>query len=183
MWRRHAAPEGDRIASMKGGRARRLLFGSASTIAGTVYGTIVVMATVTAGYQGDDTDTWRLAIVVAVTVLVLWVAHLYAHVLAESIERGRRLQRAEMGAIALREWSIPAAAGPPIAALVLAAVGVLGETAAVWLALAIGVVTLGVQGARYASLERLGRAGTVMAIAVNLFLGLVIVGMKALLAH
>ena len=65
----------------------------------------------------------------------------------------------------------------------LAAVGVLGETAAVWLALAIGVVTLGVQGARYAVVQRLGRTGTITAIAVNLFLGLVIVLMKALLAH
>ena len=62
----------------------------------------------------------------------------------------------EMGAIARREWAIPAAAGLPIAALVLAAVGVLGETAAVWLALAIGVVTLGVQGARYAVVQQLG---------------------------
>ena len=168
---------------MKQGRARRLFFGPVSGIAGTVYGTIIVMATVTAGYQGDDTDTWRLAIVVAVTVLVLWAAHLYSHVLAESIERGRPLTRGEMGAIARREWAIPAAAGLPIAALVLAAVGVLGETAAVWLALAIGVVTLGVQGARYAFVQRLGRTGTITAIAVNLFLGLVIVLMKALLAH
>ena len=168
---------------MKQGRTRRLLFGSASTIAGTVYGTIVVMATVAAGYQGEDTNAWRLAAVVAGTVLVLWVAHLYAHALAESIDRGRRLDRAELGALARREWSIPAAAGPPIAVLLLAAFGVLGETAAVWLALGIGVVTLGIQGARYAALERLGRAGTLTAIAVNLALGLAIVGMKALLAH
>ena len=88
-----------------------------------------------------------------------------------------------MGAIARREWSIPAAAGPPVAALLLAAFGVIGETAAVWLALGIGVVTLGVQGARYAVVQQLGRAGTLTAIAVNLCLGLVIVVMKALLAH
>ena len=168
---------------MKQGRANRLLFGSASRIAGTVYGTIVVMATVTAGAQGDDTDAWRLAVVVGVTVLVLWAAHLYAHVLAESIERRRRLDRAELGAVARREWSIPAAAVAPIAALVLAAFGVLGEQTAVWLALGIGVATLGVQGARYAALEQLGRTGTVTVIAVNVLLGLVIVGMKALLAH
>lgn len=168
---------------MTTGRAHRLLFGSASTIAGTVYGTIVVMATVTAGHQGEATDATRLAVVVGVTVLVLWVAHLYAHALAESIERGRRLDRAELGAVARREWSIPAAAAAPIAMLVLAAFGVLAEQTAVWLALGIGVVTLGVQGARYAALERLGRTGTVVAIAVNLLLGLAIVGLKAILAH
>ena len=78
---------------------------------------------------------------------------------------------------------IPAAALAPIAALVLAAFGVLAEQTAVWLALGIGVATLGVQGARYAALEQLGRTGTLGAIALNLFLGLVIVALKALLAH
>ena len=32
-------------------------------------------------------------------------------------------------------------------------------------------------------IEELGRTGTLAAIAVNLFLGLVMVGLKALLAH
>jgi hypothetical protein len=44
-------------------------------------------------------------------------------------------------------------------------------------------LTLGVQGARYASIEQLDRTGTFAVIAVNLLLGLVIVGLKALLAH
>jgi len=79
---------------MRHGRAKRLVFGRAGGIAGTVYGTIVVMATVTAGYNGEQTDAWRLAVVVAVTVLVLWIAHVYSDALAESLERGRRLDRA-----------------------------------------------------------------------------------------
>ena len=85
------------------------------------------------------------------TVLVLWIAHVYAHTLAESLERGRRLDRAELVSVARRELAIPAAAVAPVAALVLAALGVLGEQTAVWLALGIGVVTLSVQGARYAT--------------------------------
>ena len=96
---------------------------------------------------------------------------------------GRRLDRAELVSVARRELSIPAAAVAPVAALVLAAVGVLGEQTAVWLALGIGVATLGVQGARYATVEQLDRTGTLAAIALNVFLGLVIVGLKALLAH
>ena len=72
-------------------RAKGLIFGSAGKIAGTVYGTIVVMATITAGSFGEHTDAWRLAAAVAVTVLVLWIAHVYSHALAESIERSRRL--------------------------------------------------------------------------------------------
>lgn len=168
---------------MSPSRAKRLLFGSAGGIAGTIYGTIVVMATVAAGSHGEDTDAWRLAVVVAVTVLVLWVAHLYSHAIGESLEHGRRLDRAELGAVARREWAIPAAAVAPIAALVLAALGVLGEQTAVWLALGFGVATLAVQGARYATVERLSRTGTLVAIALNVFLGLVIVVLEALVAH
>jgi hypothetical protein len=160
-----------------------LLFGSGGGIAGTIYGTIVVMATVTAGSHGEDTDAWRLAVVVGVTVLVLWVAHLYSHALAESLERGKRLDRAELGSVARRELAIPAAAVAPITALVLAALGILSEETAVWLALGAGVATLAVQGARYATVERLGGAGTLAAIALNLFLGLVIVGLEASVAH
>ena len=59
----------------------------------------------------------------------------------------------------------------------------IGQHGAVWLALGIGVVTLGVQGARYAAVEQLGRGATRVAIALNVFLGLVIVALEALLAH
>jgi hypothetical protein len=165
------------------GRAKQLVFGSPGTIAGTVYGTIVVMATVTAGSNGDETHAWRLAIVVVVTVLVLWAAHVYSDALAESLEQGRRLDRAELGSVARRELSIPGAAVAPVAALALAGLGVLSDQTAVWLALGIGVLTLGVQGRRYAVVEQLDRTGTVTAVALNVFLGLVIVGLKALLAH
>jgi hypothetical protein len=125
----------------------------------------------------------RLSVVVLVTVLVLWTAHVYAHALAESLELRRRLDRAELGSVAQRELAIPAAAVAPVAALVLAALGVLGEQTAVWLALGIGVATLGVQGARYATVEQLDRTGTLVLIAINVVLGLVIVALKALLAH
>ena len=84
------------------------------------------MATVTAGAQGEQTDAGRLAGVVSVTVLVLWVAHVYAHSLAESLERRRRLDRAELVSVARRELSIAAAAVAPVAALVLGALDVLG---------------------------------------------------------
>lgn len=141
------------------------------------------MATVTAGAQGEKTDAGRLAVVVIVTVLVLWVAHVYSDGLAESLERGRRLTTAELGSVAQRELSILAAAAAPVAALVLAAFGVLSTKTGLWLALGIGVLALGVQGHRYAKVEQLDRTGTLTVIALNVFLGLVIVGLKALLAH
>ena len=63
---------------------RRLLFGSHHGIAGTVYGTIVVMGTLAAGSHARP-DAWRLAAAVGGRVLVLWFAHVYSHGLAEAI--------------------------------------------------------------------------------------------------
>jgi len=162
--------------------ARRLLAGSYGGIAGTVYGTIMVMATLVAGSTAEP-DPARLAAIVATTVLVLWAAHVYAHGLAESIDLGRRLDGAELRSIASRELSIPLAAVPPVVALLLGAVGLLRETRAVWLAMGLGVVTLAVQGLRYARVEKLGRTGTLVAVAINLALGLALVALKALVAH
>ena len=116
-------------------------------------------------------------------MIVLWIAHVYSHVLAESLERGRRLDVAEFADVARRELAMPAAALAPVGTLVLAAFGVLGEQSAVRLALGFGVATLAVQGFRYAALERLGRWGTVVSVALNVCLGLVIVALEASLAH
>jgi hypothetical protein len=161
---------------------RQFLFGSQHGIAGTVYGTIVVMGALAAGSHAEP-EPWRLATIAASTVLVLWIAHVYSHALGETINAGRRLDRAEVVDVMRRELPIPLAAVGPIAALVLGAAGVLGETTAIRLALGIGLATLTVQGLRYAGVEGFSRTGTILAVAVNLSLGLVIVGLEAGLSH
>ena len=82
-----------------------------------------------------------------------------------------------------RELAIPLASVLPLAAIALGALGVVRDKTAIWLALAIGVATLAVQGIRYARLERLSRIGTLVSVALNLCLGLLIVALKVLLAH
>ncbi len=159
-----------------------MLFGSKERISGTVYGTVVVMATVTAGSVSLP-DVWKLAVSVAATVLVLWAAHVYAHALGESIRREKRLDRAGLVTIARSELGIPLAAVGPVAALVLGSVALLREATAVWLALAVGLLTLAVQGVRYAHIERLSGTATLVAVTGNLVLGLTIVALKAALAH
>jgi hypothetical protein len=159
-----------------------VLFGTGGAIASTVYGTIVVMATVTAAYANEH-DPWRLAVIVWTTALVLWIAHLYAHGLAESISRRQRLTGAEVAQIARRELGILLAAIPPSSALLLGALGVIREARSVWLALALGLVTLGAEGIRYARLETLSRPETLVIVAANLGLGLLVVALKVAVAH
>jgi hypothetical protein len=161
---------------------REFLFGSPDGIAGTVYGTIVVMGALTAGSHAQA-EPWRLATIVVATVLVLWLAHVYSDALGETIHAGRRLDRAEVVDVMRRELPIPLAAVGPVTALVLGALGVLAEPRAIWLALGIGLATLGAQGVRYAGVEGFTRTGTIVAVVVNLSLGLVIIGLKAGLAH
>jgi hypothetical protein len=161
----------------------RFVLGSRATIAGTVYGTIVVLAVLAAGGKAFEHDLWHLVAIVVTTVLVLWMAHVYAHGLGESLQAGRRLGAPELEAIARRELAVPLAAVAPTAALVVGAVGLLGGRTSVQLAFGLGVATLGVQGLRYASVERLGPGGTVAAVAVNLVLGLALVGLEVLVSH
>lgn len=160
----------------------RFLFGSQHGIAGTVYGTIVVMGALAAGSHAEA-EPWRLATIAGSTVLVLWVAHVYSHALGETINAGRRLDRAELIDVMRRELPIPLAAVGPVTALVFGAAGFLRETTAIRLAFGIGLATLALQGFRYAGVEGFSRTGTVVAVAVNLSLGLVIVALEAGLAH
>jgi hypothetical protein len=67
--------------------------------------------------------------------------------------------------------------------LALGALRLVRDVTAIWLALAIGVAMLAVQGVRYARIERLSWIGTVVSVALNLSLGLAIVALKVFLAH
>lgn len=163
-------------------RIRRLVLGHPDRIAGTVYGTIIAMSAIAAGSRGAG-SAGDLAVIVATTVLVFWIAHVYSHAIAETIALNRRLDSAEVVSIARREFAIPLAAVPPLAALVLGAAGVLEEATAGWIAILLGLGTLAAQGARYAGVERMSPLGTVVSVAVNLALGLVIIGLKAGLGH
>jgi hypothetical protein len=162
--------------------SKHVFFGVRGGVASTVYGTIVVMATLTAAYASQK-HPWKLAGIVASAAVVLWLAHLYAHGLAESIVKNRRLTTDELRALLGRELGILLAAVAPTTALVLGALGVFRETTAVWLAMSVGLVTLAAAGVRFARLERLGPVGIVAAASINLALGLLVVAMKVLIAH
>jgi hypothetical protein len=159
-----------------------MVFGTGRGIASTVYGTLVVMATLTVGYA-SQTHPWKLAVLVSTSALVLWIAHFYAHALSESIALHRRLTGHDLSSIGRRELGVLLAAAAPTLALLLGASGAMRETAAVWLALGIGLVTLGVEGVRYARLEGFGVPATLVAVAINLALGLSVVLLKVTIAH
>jgi hypothetical protein len=160
----------------------RLALGHGHEVAGVVYGTIVAMVTLTAAYANVK-DAWKLATIVWSTLLVLWIAHVYAHGLAESMARGRRLDWPELKSLARRELGILLSAAGPSFALLLGALDVLRLSTSVWLALGIGLAILGLEGLRYARLEKLRPVATLAVTAANLLLGVFVIALKIGVAH
>lgn len=159
------------------------LVGVEGRIASTVFGTITAMATVAAYGGAFPNSPWTVEELVLSTAVVLFVAHVYTHGLAESLSEGHRLQLATVKGLAGRELGIVLAVVPPSLALLLGALGVFDETASIWLALALGLGILAVEGLRYARIERMGLPGTFLAVGVNVALGLMVVLLKAEVLH
>jgi hypothetical protein len=159
------------------------LVGVEGRIASTVFGTITAMATVAAYGRAFPDSPWTVEELVLSTALVLWIAHVYTHGISESLSQGHRLGVAEVRRLAGRELGILLAVVPTSLALLLGAVGVLDETTSIWLALALGLVILSLEGLRYARIERLGLPGTLLAVALNAGLGLLVVVLKAEVLH
>ncbi len=152
-------------------------------LGGFVYGTIVVLSVIVTGLRAFPHGLWDVAVLVAVTTVVFWLAHVYARGIAFSVGHDAHLSLRELDLIGRREASIVGAGVPPEVALVLGAAGVLSDQVATWLAFGLGLVVLGAVGVVFARVEHLTPGRTALAILANLALGLVLIGLKVLVVH
>ena len=152
-------------------------------MAGFIYGTVIVLSVVVAAARAYPDDAAQMAALVGVTSVVFWLAHVYAHGIAESVADDQHYSLARLRRLARREASIVEAAIAPVVALLLAAFGLLSTEAAVWLAIGLGLAVLLAQGIIFARMERLGPIATLGVVTVNLFLGVVLVALKLLVTH
>jgi hypothetical protein len=152
-------------------------------LGGLIYGTIIVLATIVGGAEAYKHGAGHVALLVLLTTVVFWLAHVYADALADSIRRGQHLTWHELVEIARRESSIIEAAVAPVGLLVLGSLGVLSVHTAVWLAFAAGLVVLVLEGFAFARAEKLGAVATVVIVAANLAIGLCLVGLKLWVTH
>ena len=160
-----------------------LVFGRGERVGSTIYGTVIALTALTASYAAERHDPWKLVELVVTSVVVFWVAFVYAHALSESIESRRRLSRRGVSRVASRELGLMFAAVAPIVALLLGAVGLINERESIWLAIAFGFITLSAQGVRYARVAELGRVGTALILLLNLVFGAFVVVLKVTLVH
>jgi len=163
--------------------ATHLVVGIDEGIAGTVFGTMTTMATITAYGRAFPDSPWKLEELVVSTAIVLWIAHIYAHGLSESISERRPLRADAFWTIARRERGILLAAVPPTVVLTLGTIGLFDENTSIWVAIAVGLVTLALEGWRYAQLEHFRAASTLVAVAANVGLGLLVVLLKVTVLH
>ena len=164
-------------------RVAGVVVGRGGRIGSTVYGTILVMASLAAAYPAERHDPKKLVELVVSAVLVFWLAFVYAQALSETIESGSNLSGAGLRDIADKELGIVLAAVVPVLALVLGATGIVSESTSLWLAIAVGLATLFAQGYRYSLATRMGWLGTVAILVANLAFGLCIVFLKVEFVH
>jgi hypothetical protein len=152
-------------------------------LGGFIYGTIVVLSVIVAGARAYPHGPGHVAVLVLATCSIFWLAHVYSHALGHSLAHGEHVSARELTEIARREAPLVESALPPTAALALGSLGVLSDSVSLWVAFALGLGVLGIQGIVFARLERLGPLGTAGVVAANLALGLVLVALKLLVSH
>ncbi|MGK4578953.1 hypothetical protein [Kitasatospora sp. HPMI-4] len=150
--------------------------------AGAVYGSILAASVVaTAGALGPFPRI-KLVLLLLVTGVVFWAAHVYARIVGERLLRqpltGRDVRRVAVG-----EWPIVKVAVPPAAAVAISPLLELGAEGTAWFALAVALAEqvgwATVPVLRAGAPRRMVLAGGV----ANLLLGVIIVMAKAALHY
>lgn len=152
-------------------------------LGGFLYGTIVVLAVIVAGARAYRDEPGHVVALVLITTGTFWLAHVYAQGLARSVSRSERLSVAELRRIARHEGAIVKAGGPPVLPLLLAMFGVMSPQTAYWIAMAIGLTVLGIDGLLFARALRLRPLAAIGVTAANLALGVVLVALKLVVTH
>lgn len=151
-----------------------------------VYGLILVSGLIAAS-GGADAPAWKTLLFTGVTVVVFWIAHVYAGAVAahgsptasgEPVSIRQAIRRAVRKSLGLLASTLP-----PAAALCLGIFGIISDYAATWLALWVSVSVLAVYG--YRAYSRKGAAPWVClagAVTTASF-GIIIIAAKALVTH
>ncbi|GAA3823610.1 hypothetical protein GCM10022403_066310 [Streptomyces coacervatus] len=149
---------------------------------GAVYGSLLAASVLaTAGAVGHY-SRFQLVMLLIVTGLVFWAAHVYAQLAGERLV-GQPWSAREIRRVARHEWSIVEAAALPAVAVAVSPLLGLDLGGSAWLALGVAVVQQVAWACLSAARAGATRGQLVAEGAVNLLLGLIIVAAKAVLGH
>jgi hypothetical protein len=146
-----------------------------------VYGQILVTSVVGALSEDSEIEAGDILISVVATMLIFWLAHVYAEAMSRGLQARRHLSWAEIRRLAAAEWPLVQAAFPTAIVLALGAIGVLSTETAVDLAIAVGVVALFTWGLAIGRASGSSWPASLFGAAISASFGLVVVGLKALI--
>ncbi|MDX3231714.1 hypothetical protein [Streptomyces sp. ME19-01-6] len=149
---------------------------------GAVYGSLLAASVVAGAGTLGSFPRLELALLLLCTGVVFWAAHVFSRLFGARMGN-QSLSREEVRRVCADERPIVEAAVPPAGAVAISPLLGLGVPGAAWLALAVALA--GQVGWASVAAVRAGASGrlTLVAGAVNLLLGLVIVVVKVLLQH
>jgi hypothetical protein len=147
--------------------------------AGAIYGTIVATAVIAATARSRPPG--RVLASTVATLVVFWLAHVYAEALAHHVRGAMRLRWVTVTAAMAQERPMLVGSAPSLLLLLLGAVGLLGARLAVNLALWAGVAQLAGWGVAYARGQQWGWPTALVAGAVNGLFGVLVIALKAFL--
>jgi hypothetical protein len=153
---------------------------SRANLAGAIYGQIVATSVVATLSEDEEIGISAIFAGVGVTLLVFWLAHLYARAMAAQLDHPGPLGWREVRSIARDEWPIAQAAVPTLIVLALGWVGAMSERAAIDIAIGLGVALLFAWGYLVARSAGLSPGRTVTAVLISGSFGVAIVVLKIL---
>jgi len=145
--------------------------------ASAVYGTILAASILIASYG----TAVEIFISVIGTGLVFWLAHAHVSVMRRVVRGGQAVTAKDVRRALIEEWPLVQSSLVPAAPLVLAMVGIVSTDNAANLGILICFVGLVAWGIVVARAAELSRRASILAVSVNVGLGLLLVILKGIL--
>jgi hypothetical protein len=145
-----------------------------------IYGLILATSVIAVSREYDSSNAGRVGITVLVTGVVFWLAHVYARVLARSIDRHRMLNRSEVREALRHDWPLVEITVPVLLILALGVLDIVPDKAAITVAMVAALVELAAAGGYVARASGAGVVGTGVSALIAVALGGAVVLLKAL---
>lgn len=145
--------------------------------ASAVYGTILAASILIASYG----TAFEIFISVIGTGLVFWLAHAHVSLMRRVVRRGQTIKTKDVLHTLTEEWPLVQAGLVPAAPMVLAMTGIVSTDNAANLGILICFVGLIAWGIVVARAAELSRRASILAVSVNVGLGLLLVLLKVIL--
>jgi hypothetical protein len=153
---------------------------TAGSVSEAIYGLILATSVIAVSREYDSSNAGLVAVTVLVTGVVFWLAHVYARVLATSMDHHRRLTRSELREVLRHDWPLVEVTVPLVLILALGALDVVADETSILLAMLAALVELAAAGAYAARVRGAGLSGVVLSAAIAVALGSAVVLLKVL---